>query len=82
MCQQEGWSQVLEPWLVVKRDQSFPDPSAMTDEKKFYHAAVSASMFKKVITEILMFVKQQEETLKALNKKKYGKEDTQFKIGQ
>jgi len=54
----------------------------MTDEKKFYHAAVSASMFKKVITEILMFVKQQEETLKALNKKKYGKEDTQFKIGQ
>jgi len=39
-------------------------------------------MFKKVIIEILQFIEQQEQTLKTLNKKKYSKEDTKFKIGQ
>ena len=82
MSQSEGWQQVLGPWLEVKRDQSFPDPTQFKIEKEFNYAAVTASMFKKVIIEILQFIEQQEQTLKTLNKKKYSKEDTKFKIGQ
>jgi len=41
-----------------------------------------ASVFKKVISEILAFVEQEGQTLQALNKKKYGKAKDPFKIGQ
>jgi len=81
MSQAEGWDRVLCPWLEAKRDQTFPDPSQFKDEKEFTYAAKTASIFKKVIAEILQFVEQEEQTLKALNKKKYGKEDKKFKIG-
>ena len=82
MCQSEGWQQVLQPWLVAKRDQSFPDPASFEDKEKFLYAATVSSLFKKVVAELLMFVEEQEQTLKALNKKKYGKPDEKFKIGQ
>lgn len=71
----------MKPWLEAKRDQSFPDPVTCKSQKEFLHQATTASLFKKVVAGILIYVHQQEETLSALNKKKYGKPDQKFRIG-
>ena len=82
MSQHKGWAEVLEPWLKAKRDQSFPDPAEISDKDKFYHAAVSASMFKKVVAEILVFVDDQTKTYNHLIQKQMNKlEKNKFNIG-
>jgi hypothetical protein len=83
MSQQEGWEQVLKPWLIAKRDQSFPDPSQFKRDEEFNYAAKVASVFKKVVAEILVYVEQQKEVLDFLNKKKFNKNNKDpFKIGK
>ena len=75
------WLEVVKPRLIAKRDQSFPDPVQFKNDKEFNYAAKTASVFKKVIAEILVMFEQEKQTYKALNKKKYGKTDKKFKIG-
>jgi hypothetical protein len=69
MALNKGWEDHLSPWLVAKRDQSFPDPSVAKTQEKFYHQAVVASAFKKVVAEILLYVENQKATYEALTKK-------------
>lgn len=73
---------MLKPFLEAKLNQSFPDPAQFKLEKEFNYAAKTASVFKKVVAEILMFVENEKKTLDALNKKKYGKKDTSYQIGK
>lgn len=73
---------MVKPWLEVKLNQSFPDPAQFKDEKEFMYAAKVASVFKKVVAEILMFVENEGKTIDFLNKKKFGKPDDKYRIGK
>ena len=81
MAESEGYQEQLKPWLEAKLNQSFPDPSTFTKEEEFVYAAKVASVFKKVVAEILMWVDgniQQAKVLEA--KRKHGTKET-FDIG-
>lgn len=84
MANSQGWEKVFKPFLIAKRDQSFPDPVAFTtspDPKEaFLYAAMTASVFKKVCGEILLWVEQQKEQVKALEEKKKGKGTDPFEL--
>lgn len=68
---------------MAKRDQSFPDPSQFNGEKEFYHASVSASMFKKVIGELLQYLEVEvPDRVKYLKKKERGEIEDKFAIGR
>ena len=82
MANSSGWKEVVEPWLREKLNQSFPDPASFKTDKEFNYAAKTASVFKKVIAEILMFIEQEDQTVKYLNKKKFGKVEKNFQIGK
>ena len=73
---------MLKPYLLEKLNQSFPDPSQFTNEDEFLYAAKVASVFKKVIAELLQWLDSQVEQAKYLEKKERGElpEDT-FRIG-
>ena len=45
----DGWREVLRPWLEERRAKSFPDPTDFKSTKEFTYAAITASVFKKVI---------------------------------
>ena len=60
---------------------SFPDVSQFKDEKEFYHAAVSASAFKKVIGELLGWIDQRINEAQFLQKKEKGEVNKDFRIG-
>lgn len=81
MAKSQGWQEVLCPWLTTKLNQSFPDPTQSKEEKEFLYAAITASLFKKVIAEILQYVDGQEKILKDLTKKKLDKVNNKFAIG-
>jgi hypothetical protein len=66
----------------VKRDQSFPDPAQFKSEKEFNYAALTASVFKKVVQEILLFVEDQRKLGEQLEDKKSDKIQNKFKIGE
>lgn len=72
---------MFRPWLEVKLNQSFPDPSQFTKEEDFTYAAKTTSIFKKVVAEILGWADQQVATAKALEAKKEGKIVKEFNIG-
>ena len=77
-----GWQEVLRPYLEAKRDQSFPDPVSFKSTKDFTYAALTASVFKKVIGEILIHLEQEiPERVKQLKEKEKGIKDTKFEIG-
>lgn len=81
MSQTKGWQEVFKPQLEAKRDQSFPDPSQFNSQKKFLYAATLASVYKKVIAELLMMVDQQTEVYKHLDKKRRGRLVKKYNIG-
>lgn len=64
-----------------KLNQSFPDPTEFKLEEEFTYAAKTASVFKKVIAEILGWVEQQKETVKTLEKKEKSDEVDPFNLG-
>lgn len=72
---------MFRPWLEVKLNQSFPDPSQFSGEKEFLYAALTASLFKKVIVEMLQYVDSQKDIKEALDKKLKNKVTKQFNIG-
>lgn len=82
LSETKGYSQVLRPYLLEKLNQSFPDPSSFTKDEEFIYAAKVASVFKKVIAELLQWVDMQVESAKHLEKKERGElpEDA-FRIG-
>ncbi len=78
----KGYSQVLKPYLLEKLNQSFPDPSQFTKDEEFIYAAKVASVFKKVIAELLQWIDMQVEQAKHLEKKEKGQlPDDAFRIG-
>lgn len=82
MVQSEGWAQVLRPFLETKLNQSFPDPTEFQDDDGFLYAAKTASIFKKVVAEILNWVEGHEIRLAALQKKLDGDSEEEFSIGK
>jgi len=64
-----------------KLNQSFPDPSKFTKEEEFIYAAKTASVFKKVIAELLQWVEGHIEMAKHLQAKEKGELKEKFQIG-
>ena len=82
LMEQEGYQTVLKPWLEDRRSKSYPDPTEFKDEKGFLHAAITASLFKKVIAELLHYLEVEvPDRVKALETKKKG-EVSNFAIGR
>ena len=81
MSHNRGWVKVVRPYLTDKLNQSFPDPSKFTKEEDFLYAAKTASVFKKVIAELLMWVDSKKDAVKFYDKKAKG-EDKKFGIGR
>lgn len=82
MASSKGFKEVLKPFLESKRDQSFPDPSQFTKDEEFLYAARVASVYKKVIAELLMWVDQREQEYVYLTKKQNGEIKDAFSIGE
>jgi len=72
MFENRGYTNVYKRLLEERRDQSFPDPSAFKNEKEFLHAATTASLFKKVIAELLDLEKMNIDRIDHLEKKDKG----------
>lgn len=64
-----------------KLNQSFPDPSKFEGEKAFLYAALTASVFKKVIAELLGWIDQKIAEAKHLQIKAKGELKDPFNIG-
>ena len=65
-----------------KLNQSFPDPLQFKDDNEFNYAAKTASIFKKVIAELLQIFEMKEEEVKLLEeKRKNGVNAGGFDIG-
>lgn len=64
-----------------KLNQSFPDPSQFKSDEEFSYAAKVTSVYKKVIAELLFWIDNKEEEMKALLKKEQGEKDN-FAIGE
>ncbi len=58
---------------MERLNQSFPDPSKFTKEEEFLYAAKTASIFKKVIAELLSWVDMKVNEAKLLQDKDKGK---------
>ena len=82
MVSHHGWQKILKPWLEERRSKSYPDPTVTKDKEEFYHMAVSASMYKKVIAELLHYLEVEvPDRVKALEAKQKG-EVKDFGIGR
>lgn len=78
----KAYQQGLKPWLEAKHSKSFPDPTDFTSEKEFTYAAKVASLYKKVIAEIIKYIEDEAPTMaKDLLDKKKGR-IKQFGIGR
>lgn len=81
MVESPGWDKVVKPYLLDKLNQSFPDPSKFTKDEEFMYAAKTASVFKKVIAELLVWVETHRDKVTAYDKKLKGEVDP-FQIGR
>ena len=81
MANSRGFQEVYRPFLLEKLNQSFPDPADFKKEDEFNYAAKTASVFKKVIAELLQWVDAQIEQAKFLEKKEKGEIKDKFNIG-
>jgi hypothetical protein len=81
MAEDKGWQLVVRPFLTDKLNQSFPDPVSFKKEEEFLYAAKTASVFKKVIAELLGWVDNKVEEAKYLEKKEKGEIEDTFNIG-
>ena len=68
--------------MEERRSKSYPDPTEFKSEKEFLHAATTASLFKKVIAELLHYLEVEvPDRIKQLEGKREGKEKN-FGIGR
>lgn len=81
MAETPGFKQLLKPWLEDRLNQSFPDPIAFTSDEDYLYAAKTASIFKKVVAEILMWIEGNVEQAKSLEEKKKNGVKKEFNIG-
>ena len=83
MSHNRGFQQVFKPFLEAKLNQSFPDPSKFTKDEEFLYAAKVASVFKKVIAEILQWIQEKEEAVEFYEAKKSGEvsDMSKFELG-
>lgn len=72
---------MVRPTLEAKLNQAFPDPSQFTSDADYLYAAKTASIFKKVIAELLMFMDGNQKQMEFLNDKASGKVKETFDIG-
>lgn len=73
---------MLKPWLEERRSKSFPDPTDFKTDKEFAYAAMTASVFKKVIQELLHYLEVEvPDRVKSLELKEKG-ETKNFGIGR
>ena len=76
MMDTPGFTEVFEPFLKQKMSESFPDPAQFTNatdpKEAFFYAALTASVFKKVVAELLGYFSQKEYNFIELTKKKNG----------
>lgn len=73
---------MLKPYLEDRRSKSFPDPTEFKSEEEFSYAAKTASVFKKVVQELLHYLEiEVPDRVKALEAKKKG-EVKNFGIGR
>lgn len=82
LTEQQGYREVLRPWLEEKRSKSYPDPTQFKNTKEFLYAATVASLFKKVVAELLHYLEVEvPDRVKALEDKEKG-EVKDFGIGR
>ena len=76
---------MVRPFLVEKLNQSFPDPAHFTQatdpKEAFFYAAMTSSVFKKVIAELLGWVEQHQDNAEYLTKKEKGEVTDSFEVG-
>ena len=73
---------MLKPYLEERQTKSYPDPTEFKSEKEFLYAAELASVFKKVIAELLHYLEVEvPDRVKSLEAKKKG-EVKDFGIGR
>lgn len=65
-----------------KLNQSFPDPSQFKNRDEWEYAAMTASVFKKVIAELINWTENMKNQAIALQKKEKGGEENPFEIGK
>ena len=80
MTNSEGWAQVVRPYLMERLNQTFPDPSQFKEMSEYNYAAITASLFKKVIAELLGWIDAQNQVITTLEKKEKG--EHAFNIGE
>lgn len=67
---------------MAKLNQSFPDPIEFKSDEDYLYAAKTASIFKKVIAELLqVFEMKAQEVIALEEKKKNGVDDGGYDIG-
>ena len=81
LSEHPGWTDYLKPLLQDKLRESFPDPSRFENEKEFTYAALTASVFKKVIAEVMMYFEANEQAFKDIQQKKFKKHNA-YAIGK
>ncbi len=72
---------MVRPLLLDKLNQSFPDPSQFKKEEEFVYAAKTASIFKKVIAELIAELESYKAQAEKLRNKAKG-EVNNFEIGR
>ena len=82
LARNRGWQRVVRPYLVDKLNQSFPDPSAFKNRDEFDYAALTASVFKKVISEFLVLVESKQGEKKYYEDKMDGKIVRKKRVGE
>ena len=80
MSQQEGWEQVLKPFLEDKVKHSWLDPRKVKSQDKFFYEYCVSWGFAQASNELLRWVESKVSEGKALEQKRLGKTKT-FNIG-
>ena len=70
MLRTDGFEKVIRPWLLAKKQESFPDPTNFKNDEEFTYAAKYASVYKQVIGELLGHLQSYGNTFETLTQKK------------
>lgn len=79
LANQQGWREVLLPWLENKIKNSWPDPREFKNNEGFLYAYNVMRGFAQAANEILDFVKQMQNQASYLRKKEKGEIKDKFR---
>lgn len=74
-----GWAEVLKPWLEDKITNSWPDPKGFKSNEEFVYAYNIAHGWAEAANGVIAFVKQKQDQVTYLRKKKAGEITDKFK---